>query len=193
MLDFFEDYEKELFATMNALDKIKINDLYLLMNQAYENGKKIYILGNGGSASTASHWICDFGKGINTPKSKRMKMISLVDNVAILTALGNDVSYDDTFSEQLKNFLEEGDLVISLSVSGNSLNLVAAHKYAKSVGAHAVAIIGDYDGLLNEYSDSVLLISSKNYGIVEDIHLILNHIISQYMTHKNKLSEQVSV
>ena len=100
---------------------------------------------------------------------------------SIFTAYGNDNAYDQTMVEQLKNFLEEGDLVISLSVSGSSGNLVEAQKYAKAAGAKTICIVGDYNGSLIGLSDLSIVLPSKNYGVVEDIHLILEHAISQDM------------
>jgi D-sedoheptulose 7-phosphate isomerase len=145
------------------------------------------VLGNGGSAAAASHWVCDFGKGINTEKSKRLKIMAPVDNSAVFSALGNDCGYNTTFSEQIRNFLEPGDLVISLSVSGNSENLVESHRYAKEVGATTVCIVGDLNGRLIEMSDFAMVIKSKNYGVVEDLHIILEHAISQQMRKNNEM------
>ena len=168
----------------------QLAELGTLMDDARKNGKNIFVLGNGGSAAAASHWVCDFGKGINSADSKRMKIMSLADNTGIFSAYGNDLSYDETLSEQLKNFLEAGDLVISLSVSGNSPNLLAAHAYARQAGTATVAIIGDYDGRLSACSDLTILIPSKNYGVAEDIHLIICHMISQYLAAQNRLLEK---
>ena len=178
---FFDNYSSQLKTTMDQIDRDQINELYNVLNQARENGKHVFILGNGGSAAAASHWVCDFGKGINTDTSKRMKIFSPVDNTAVFSAYGNDNAYDQTFVEQLKNLLEKGDVVISLSVSGNSGNLLESHRYAKEIGAKTVCIVGDKNGKLIDMSDFPIVIKSENYGIVEDIHIILEHAISQYM------------
>ena len=103
------------------------------------------------------------------------------DHSSIFTAYGNDNAYDQTMVEQLKNFLQPGDLVVSLSVSGSSANLVEAHKYAREVGAKTICIVGDYNGTLIGLSDFAIVLKSKNYGVVEDLHLILEHAISQNM------------
>lgn len=186
MKQYFSTYRTELKDTIDKIDESMVEKLYELLNMAKENGKRIFVLGNGGSAAAASHWVCDFGKGINVDNSKRMKISSPSDACSIVTAIGNDFSYGDIFSEQLRNFLEAGDLVISLSVSGNSQNLVRAHEFAKKNGAVTAAIIGDYNGKLAMCSDLVLTIPSKNYGIVEDIHLCIDHAISQYMRLLNE-------
>ena len=159
------------------------------MEEIRLSGGKIFVLGNGGSAAAASHWICDFSKGINTDSSRRLKIYSLADNLSVATALGNDFSYDEIFSEQLKNVLTKEDLVISLSVSGSSSNLVNAHLYAKEKGAFTAAIIGDYHGKLEQVSDLVITVPSRNYGIVEDIHMTIDHVVSQYMRICNEKKE----
>ncbi len=178
---FFDNYVEELQRTLAQIEHADIEKLGELLNDARENGRHVFVLGNGGSAAAASHWVCDFGKGINMGNSKRLKIFAPSDNSSIFSAYGNDIEYDQTMVEQLKNFLQPDDLVISLSVSGNSGNLVESHKYAKDIGARTVCIVGDYDGKLMKLSDLPILIQSKNYGVVEDIHIILEHAISQKM------------
>lgn len=178
---FFDNYVEELNATLNLIDRKDIEKLGDMINEARENGRHVFVLGNGGSAAAASHWVCDFGKGINIGDSKRLKIFAPSDNSSIFSAYGNDNAYNETLVEQLKNFLQPDDLVISLSVSGNSGNLVESHKYAREAGAKTVCIVGDYNGKLMELSDFPILIHSKNYGVVEDIHIILDHAISQKM------------
>lgn len=178
---FFDAYTDELKNTLDNIDRKDIEKLESWLEEARVNGKHVFVLGNGGSAAAASHWVCDFGKGINVGESKRMKIMAPSDHSSIFTAYGNDNAYDQTMLEQLKNFLEPGDLVISLSVSGSSGNLVEAQKYAKEAGAKTVCIVGDYNGKLIDISDFSIVLNSKNYGAVEDIHLILEHAISQNM------------
>lgn len=183
---FFDEYSRQLSDTMAEISREDIQKLTDLLNEARENGKHVVVLGNGGSASASSHWVCDFGKGINTGSSKRLKIMAPVDNSAIFSALGNDCGYETTFVEQMKNYLEPDDLVISLSVSGSSPNLVEAHKYAREVGAKTAAIIGDLNGKLQDLSDFCIVIKSKNYGVVEDLHIILEHAISQEIRRQNE-------
>lgn len=178
---FFDNYSDELKVTMDQINREDIVKLEEILDEARKNGKHVFVLGNGGSAAAASHWVCDFGKGINIGDSKRMKILAPSDHSSIFTAYGNDNAYDQTMVEQLQNFLEEGDLVISLSVSGSSSNLVETHKYAKKAGAKTISIVGDYNGKLIELSDFPIVIKSKNYGVVEDIHIILEHAISQQL------------
>lgn len=178
---FLDNYSEELKATLDAIDRAELAELEASIEDARVNGKHVFILGNGGSAAAASHWVCDFGKGINVGDSKRLKIMAPSDHSSIFTAYGNDNAYDQTMVEQIMNFIEPGDLVIALSVSGKSGNLVEAQKYAKSVGAKTICIVGDYNGSLIGISDLSIVLKSKNYGVVEDIHLVLEHAISQDM------------
>jgi len=178
---YFDHYSDELKQTLDQIDRGDIEKLEAYLEEARVNGNRVFMLGNGGSAAAASHWVCDFGKGINVGDSKRLKIMAPSDHSSIFTAYGNDNAYDQTLAEQLKNFLQPGDLVISLSVSGKSGNLVEAHKYAKEAGAKTVCVVGDYNGSLIGLSDLAIVLKSKNYGVVEDIHMVLDHAISQNM------------
>jgi len=180
---FFDHYSEELKQTLDQIERTDIEKLEAYLEEARVSGNRVFVLGNGGSAAAASHWVCDFGKGINVGESKRLKIMAPSDHSSIFTAYGNDNAYDQTMVEQLKNFLQPNDLVISLSVSGSSRNLVEAQKYAKETGAKTVCIVGDYNGSLIGLSDFAIVLKSKNYGVVEDIHLILEHAVSQNMKH----------
>lgn len=178
---YFDNYTDELKQTLDLIDRSELEQLESYIEDARVKGKRVFVLGNGGSAAAASHWVCDFGKGINVGDSKRLKMMAPSDHSSIFTAYGNDNAYDQTMVEQLKNFLEPGDVVISLSVSGKSGNLVEAQKYAREAGATTVCIVGDYNGSLIGLSDLAIVLKSRNYGVVEDIHMVLDHAISQNM------------
>ena len=178
---FFDHYSDELKQTLDQIDRADIEKLEAYLEEARVNGNSVFVLSNGGSAAAASHRVCDCGKGINVNQSKRLKIMAPSDHSSIFTAYGNDNAYDQTMVPQLKNFLQPGDLVISLSVSGSSANLVEAHKYAREVGAKTICIVGDYNGALIGLSDFAIVLKSKNYGVVEDLHLILEHAISQNM------------
>jgi D-sedoheptulose 7-phosphate isomerase len=151
-----------------------------ILEKAYLEDKQIIIFGNGGSATTATHFVCDFGKGTAVPGLRRFRVLSLNDNMALVTAYGNDMGYDDIFSEQLKNIVNPGDVVISITASGNSPNILKAVEVAKKAGAINLGWIGFGGGKLKEMVDSDITCSSKNYGVVECAHVILHHIIAQY-------------
>ena len=178
---FYRDYLSEFIET---LQRLNVDILERIMNElesARQNGAQVFVIGNGGSAASASHWACDFGKGINVGESKRLRIFSPIDNVALGTALSNDITYDEVFTEQLKNYLNPGDLIIGLSVSGNSENVVRAFLYGKQHGAKTISITGSARGRMAELADIPLVVESGNYGIVEDIHMFIAHVISQYM------------
>ena len=179
---FFDTYSEMLNDTIDGLKREDIQKLFDLIEETRNNGKHLFVLGG---AAAASHWVCDFGKGINRGDSKRLKIFSPADNGAIFSALGNDCGYETTFVEQMKNFLEPGDLVLTFSVSGSSSNLVEAHRYAKEIGAKTACVVADKGGKIIGMSDFAMIIPSENYGVVEDIHVILGHAISQQIYADN--------
>ena len=186
MKDFFKNYKAQLHAALDALSEDGLEALFERMDTVRRAVGVVYVLGNGGSAAAAGHWVCDFAKGASVPGQPRMKIVSPVDNVSILTALGNDVSYDEVFSSQLENFLTAKDMVISLSVSGSSPDLVRAHELAGRVGAFRAAVSGAYHGKLETCSELVVEIPSQNYGVVEDLHVAVDHMLSQYLRLVNE-------
>jgi D-sedoheptulose 7-phosphate isomerase len=183
---FFKQYQSQFVETLQSLDEGTVTAICEKIEDARLNEKQVFVLGNGGSASSSSHWACDFGKGINVDRQKRLKIVSLSDPGAVISALGNDIGFADIFVEQLKNLLMPGDLVIGLSVSGDSENIVRAFRYANATGATVISLVGQNEGRMKEHSDLPLVIPSYNYGIVEDIHMFVNHVISQYIRMKNE-------
>jgi len=183
---FFDNYSEMLSSTLDGISREDVQKLFDMIEDTCNNNKRLFVLGNGGSAASASHWVCDFGKGINTENSRRLKIFSLVDNSAIFSALGNDFGYETTFSEQMKNLLEPGDLVLTFSVSGSSPNLVEAHRYANEIGAKTACVVADKGGKIIGMSDFTMIIPSTNYGVVEDLHVILGHAISQQIRANNE-------
>ncbi len=181
MYQFFDKYKNDLIEAINSVSNENLENFSESLLYSYRNDKKVIILGNGGSAATASHFTCDLGKGTNVEGLKRFKVISLTDNLPLITAISNDLSYDEVFKYQLENILEEDDLVIGISASGNSENVVRAFEFAKRKSARTYGLIGFTGGRLKNLSDKYIYINSFNYGVVEDIHLILVHIITQYI------------
>lgn len=183
MENFTQRYFQELKKAIDGLDHGKIKMIIDAIFNAYKNGKQIFIIGNGGSSATASHFACDLGKGtlrnIYGENEKRFRVISLTDNVATLAAYGNDMSFDDIFVQQLKNLLNEGDVVVGISGSGNSPNVVKAMLYAKEQGAKTIGLLGfKTGGKLAEIVENKIVVDDNHYGRIEDIHLMLCHIIS---------------
>ncbi len=138
-------------------------------------------MGNGGSASLASHFACDLSKGtlqnVHDDNEKRFRVISLTDNIALMTAYSNDLGYEHVFSQQLKNLVNEGDVVIGISASGNSKNVINAISLAKKSKAVSIGLLGFDGGKLKEIVDLKLWVNKDNYGIVEDVHSSLQHMI----------------
>ena len=171
-------YRLDLEECFDELDYEKLKKIVIHLMHL---GTTIYIIGNGGSASTASHMETDLAKTTSLDGYPKIKAVSLTNNTSLITALANDLSYETVFVEQLKGFLKHGDIVIGLSVSGNSPNILAAMKYAREKGAVTIGFIGFGGGKLKDLVDIDITVSSCNYGVVEDFHLSLNHILSQFI------------
>jgi len=173
-----KDYISGVKSCLDQVSEIKIRAVVKLIFKAYKEGKYIFILGNGGSSSTASHFACDLNKTIAVEGKPRLKVMSLTDNVPVLTAIANDISYNAVFKEQLINFLSRGDVVICISASGNSPNVLMAADYAKTKGAVTIGLIGFGGGKLRELVDQAIVFSLTDYGQIEGAHSVLAHLIS---------------
>jgi len=192
-----EEFVKNYFGDVKkVLDNINIESIVRLHYKILETkdgGGTIFIIGNGGSAATASHMVCDFMKGtINDFSSddKRLKAISLVDNIPINTAYANDISYDEIFSQQLRNLIGEKDLLLVLTGSGKSKNIIRAIEVAKNKGAYVFSLLGSDGGAVKDISNSYILVPSENYGIIEDFHLMVGHIMTFCLSGcENKVCE----
>jgi len=179
------NYLTEIFS---KIDFSEIKGFIDTILAARERGSTIFFMGNGGSASTASHFANDLSFGVNEYK-KPFKVVSIVDNVSILTALGNDYSYNDIFSQQLRIYGKKDDVAVGISASGNSQNLINAFEYSSSIGINTVAITAFSGGKMKEISDQSIYIPTENgeYGPAEDLHVILDHLISNYLKRLIKL------
>ena len=185
---FASDYYQRFAETASSFDTGLLTDVLAVFDKVAAQGGIIWIAGNGGSAGIADHSVCDVSKGTFVPGTKPFRMVSLSANGPLLTALGNDISYDDIYSEPLKYYLTERDAVLVVSSSGNSPNVVKAVEYAKTQGVPTMAFVGFKGGKLKEISDTVVHIDVDNYGIVEDMHQSLIHVLTQYMTSRSKAS-----
>lgn len=178
--DFAKNYLGDLKELINTIDVNEITEFIKRLENAYKNGKTIFIMGNGGSAATASHFACDINKGVSLKLQKKFKVLCLNDNIPIILAYSNDISYDSVFIEQLKNFIGNDDLVIGISGSGNSKNVLNAIEYANKIGAKTFGIIGCNGGRLKNVAQKSLIIMSFDMQKIEDCHMILVHLIMQY-------------
>lgn len=189
--NFAEEYFQELNKSLDSLDGEKIQKVIGVIFEAYKKNKQVFILGNGGSASTASHFACDLSKGtldnVYDDREKRFRAISLTDNVAIATAFSNDLSFEDIFCQQLRNLINKGDVVIGISGSGNSLNVIKAIRYAKKCGAKTIGFLGfKTGGKLRKLVDYEITVQDNHYGRIEDVHLVLAHLISSSLAELKK-------
>lgn len=189
---FISEYFRELKSIFDRIDKRDIEGIAGVIRKAYDNERTIFILGNGGSASTASHFACDLGKGTlkraYDANEKRFRVVSLTDNAATISAYANDLSFDDVFIQQLRNLIHKGDVVIAITGSGNSKNVVKAVRYARDAGAITVGLLGFDGGKVRKYLDNYVIIPSDHYGRIEDLHLILEHLITDYL--RNSLNRK---
>lgn len=183
--------EKEIFIKgyidklKNLLDKIDvdlISEIIELLEETQKNGGIIYIIGNGGSSATASHMVNDLNVGLRRRKIRKFNVLSLGDNAAVTSAISNDIGFENIFYMQLEDVINEKDLLISISCSGNSPNIIKAVKYAKEKSVKVVGCTGFDGGELKNLSDVCFHVDTPKgeYGLVEDVHMILDHIIYSY-------------
>lgn len=172
-------YIERVRAALSNLDSMEINAFINALERARQAGRQIFIMGNGGSASTASHFVCDFNKGVSyaSPDKPRFKFICLNDSVSQLSAYANDVGYEDAFLESLKNFFNPGDVVIGISGSGNSKNILNAVEYANANGGLTIGITGYDGGRLREMASLSVNAKIDDMQVSEDIHMILDHLV----------------
>jgi len=182
--DVLRDYLPALKRAIDGLAMDRLSVVVEKMLAAYDKQRQIFVFGNGGSGSTASHLACDINKGVSLGLAKRFKLICLNDNVPTILAYANDVSYEDVFVEQLKNLLNPGDLVIGISGSGNSRNVIKAIRYCNEHGAESVALTGFDGGKLAQLADISLIAPADDMQMVEDIHLIVCHMIMQMLCNR---------
>jgi D-sedoheptulose 7-phosphate isomerase len=182
---FSSAYLDQLRQCLDQLQPDRIAAVTALLVDAYERRARVFIAGNGGSAATATHMACDLAKSVtNAGRVRGFDVMSLSDNASLLTAWANDAGYETTFAEPLRAFAKPGDLLIVLSASGKSPNIVAAVTAARSIGLKTIGLLGFDGGPAAAMVDEAIVIDSHDYGIVEDLHLTLNHIITQFFRHK---------
>jgi D-sedoheptulose 7-phosphate isomerase len=179
-LEFIRGYLAELDATLRALPHEQVVDLIDAIRDARDRDAQIFVVGNGGSAATASHFAVDLGKGASLGAERRFRVLSLTDNVPWITALGNDLSYADVFVEQLRNYARPGDLLLAFSGSGNSENVLRAVRYANSIGCRTIGLAGYAGGQLREEAQECLVVSADHMGRIEDGHFVIQHLIVYY-------------
>lgn len=179
-----QNYFTDLKTTLDQVSHEIIEDIITLMHKARAEKRQIFIMGNGGSASTASHFVCDLAKNTRHPQWPNYRVIGLADNMAILSAYANDEGYENVFVQQMASFLEPDDIVFGISTSGNSPNVVTAIEYANQKQAITIGFTGFTGGKLGELAQIHLHVPSHCIEHVEDIHLMLEHLICKVLREK---------
>ncbi len=170
-------YQKELIGAVNAIDAEELGKALELLIGAYRGDRQVFVFGNGGSAATANHFVCDFGKNAVPGDRRRFRILSLADNAATITALANDIAYEEVFRQQLINLMRPGDVAVAISASGNSPNVVRACEYVREKGGRLIVLAGFGGGKIAPMADAALVARMESYERVEDIHLIILHMI----------------
>ncbi len=174
-----DEYLAKLQACLDEIPAEFLDEVLDLLLRAHDSGKKIILLGNGGSAATAMHFACDLNKWTIVPGARRVRALSLVSNSAMTTALGNDLGFESVFQEQLMNLLDPGDVVMGISCSGQSANVTSAIEWAGAAGAETVALTGFGGGRLKAIAKCALVLSSHDYMPVEDSHMVVAHMVAE--------------
>jgi D-sedoheptulose 7-phosphate isomerase len=177
-MSFSADYKTELLDTIQKIDTAKVDRAVEWFREALAADRHVFVCGNGGSGSTASHLVCDILKGASFNRDKRFRILSLCDSMPTLTAYSNDVDYDSAFTEQLKNYARPGDLVMAVSGSGNSPSVVKAIEYANSAGCKTIVLTGRDGGKLGQLGQLNIQVPVQHMGRIEDAHLVICHMIA---------------
>ena len=181
MVSTIEKYFTEVEDMLEAISPSQLQQVLFILEKAYRDNRRVFVMGNGGSAATASHFALDLAKNTIARDCHRLRVLSLTDHVPLITAWSNDYAYEHIFSEQLANLVEAGDVVIGISTSGNSLNVINACYLAKQADATTIGLLGANGGKMKELVDAYILAPGQNIEQEEDAHMILTHVITRHM------------
>jgi D-sedoheptulose 7-phosphate isomerase len=179
-VSFARHYKSNLLRALDTVDLDAVGRAIELLAEARDANRHIFVCGNGGSASTASHFVCDMVKGASFDRESRFRIMALTDSLATITAYSNDVGYDCIFAEQLKNFARQGDVFMAISGSGNSPNVVCAMEYANSIGCTTIALTGRDGGRLGSLANLQIRVAEPHMGRIEDGHMVVCHMLCYY-------------
>ena len=182
-LEVINSYFAELEQMIQSISLQHLEAVLRLLEEAYRNGHRIFIMGNGGSTATSSHFALDLVKNTIMPGAPRLKAISLTDHVPLITAWSNDTAYEHVFAEQLANMIEPGDVAIGISTSGNSPNVINALRLTKQLGGVTIGLLGAEGGMIKDIVDAYVLAPGWNIEQEEDAHMIMAHVITRHMRH----------
>jgi len=181
---FSQQYFDRLRDAAAAIPFEQVDAVGELLYRAYQNDKQVLVMGNGGSAATASHFASDLSKGTAVAGRKRFRVVCLNDNLPVLTAIANDIGYEMVFAEQMRNLVRAGDIVLVVTGSGNSPNIIEALKCARSHSATTVGFLGFDGGQAKAMLDSYVHLECADYGLVEDLHYALGHCFKEYFNRR---------
>jgi D-sedoheptulose 7-phosphate isomerase len=187
--DWIERYREQQNAATNSIPTDTVHRLIERFRAALAEDRQVFVFGNGGSASNSSHFATDLGKGASDKIGRRFRVLCLNDNVSWMTALGNDYAYEDVFVRQLQNYARPGDIVLTMSVSGSSPNVVKAVQWAREHGLHTVALVGRKRGKVAQFAHEVIAINSEHYGRVEDAQMTICHMLCYAFIENPKWGE----
>lgn len=177
-MTFSANYKSSVLDAIEHIDLQRVEQAIEWFEEARAQSRHIFVCGNGGSASTASHFACDIIKGASFNRAQRFRILALTDSLPTLTAYSNDVSYECVFAEQLKNFAQSGDMVMAISGSGNSPNVLRAVEYGNSIGCKTIALTGRDGGKLGPLAQLNIQVGVPHMGRIEDAHMIICHMIA---------------
>ena len=189
--DYSKDYLNNLFLVSKKLDQRKLNIVTNLIEKKINSNSKIFVCGNGGSAAIANHYVCDFSKLLKENTNLNPNFYSFSSNIEMITAIANDISYDDIFIHQASTFMSKKDLLIILSSSGSSKNILKVANYCNKNKIDVVGICGFNGGKLSKKIKNIIKIHSKNYGMIEDITHMIMHIFLQFLKLKNLRNNKI--
>ncbi len=182
---YLREYSAQLISALDKLPEENLNRFFACLSKLFVTNKTAFVIGNGGSAAIADHLCCDFTKGTFSPPSAAIRTRSLMSHTALYTALANDCGFEHVFALQIQMYAEPGDILIAISSSGESKNIINGALAAKKKGMTVVSLTGFDGGVLNKMSDIPMHIPFSNYGVVEDAHQILMHCFAQFIKLKN--------
>lgn len=189
---YADAYYDRLALAAASIDRGALAGAVRILKGALDRDAQIFSCGNGGSASIANHLLCDFAKGIQTDTTHRPRVVSLASNVEILTAIANDISYDDVFVYQLATQAREGDVLMTISSSGDSENIIRALAHARANGIPTIAMTGFSGGRSRQNADVHIHVAGDNYGVVEDTHQSIMHLLAQFLRLSSMPREQIA-
>lgn len=177
-MQYFEEYRQLLNQSLSQLDMVVVETAAQWLREARDQGRQVFVCGNGGSAYTASHFATDLVKGASYGRKQRFRVLTLTDSLGTITAYANDVSFEVVFEEQLKNFAREGDLVVAISGSGNSANVLRAVETGRAMGCRTIGLTGRDGGKLASAVELNIRSPDTHMGRIEDAHMVVCHMLS---------------